>query len=99
MRQEVSRSTKNAKKETNVLGAISNFYAQVVNGEDVRTDEDKMIDTIKLAHAEWRNAEAYFQNVTDPDLIDYAIYRVEAAKTKYSYLMKMARENDIRMNF
>lgn len=95
---ESRRSTKQ-KNEQGFLNMIGSFYAQVVNGQDIRTEEDKILETIKLAHEEWNNAEAFFQNVTDPDLIDHAIYRVEAAKTRYAYLMKIARQMDINSNF
>lgn len=98
MRQRVDRSLKHRKNENGFLNNIGTFYAQVINGEDIRTEEDKMVDTIKSAHEEWKNAESFFQSATDPDLIDYAIYRVEAAKTRYTYLMKVAREMGIKSN-
>ncbi|QZY57573.1 YaaL family protein [Crassaminicella profunda] len=94
----MNRSTKINKSENGFLGAVGNLYAQVITGQAVQTEEDKMIDTIKSAHEEWRNAEKYFQDATDPDLIDYAIYRVEAAKTRYTYLLKVAREMGIKSN-
>lgn len=47
---------------------------------------------IKKAHADWKAAENYFENVSDPDLIDYAIYDVAAAKRKYMYLLKQAKQ-------
>lgn len=91
------RSARKKKNHNNgLLNAIGSFYAQVINGEDLRTEEDKMIDTIRIAHEEWRNAEAFFENVTEPDLVDYAIYRVEAARTRYTYLMKLAREMGVK---
>jgi len=46
---------------------------------------------VKKAHAEWKAAENYFDSVSDPDLIDYAIYDAAAAKRKYIYLLKKAR--------
>lgn len=90
---------RNGKTETGFMDMLSNFYARVIHGEDTRSEDDKMLDTIRQAHDEWKNAEAYFQSVTDPDLIDYAIYRVEAAKTRYTYLMKLAREMGVRGNY
>ncbi|QXM07146.1 YaaL family protein [Crassaminicella indica] len=98
MRRGMNRSARNTKSENSFFSAVGNLYAQIINGEAVQTEEDKMIHTIKEAHEEWRNAEKYFQDVTDPDLIDYAIYRVEAAKTRYTYLLKVAREMGIKSN-
>lgn len=98
MGQMINRSSRNHKNDYDFLGKITDFYARMVNGEDVRTEEEKMIDTIKQAHEEWKNAEVFFQNVTEPDLIDHAIYRAQAAKTRYAYLMKLAREMGARGN-
>ena len=43
------------------------------------------------AKLEWEAAQNYFDNISDPDLVDFAIYDLEAAKRKYVYLMKKAR--------
>ena len=40
----------------------------------------------------WKNAQNYFENVTDPDLVEYAVYDLEAAKRRYTYMLKCARE-------
>lgn len=47
---------------------------------------------IEEARREWLRAGSYFENVTDPDLIDHAIYSVRAAEKKYMYLLKRARQ-------
>jgi hypothetical protein len=51
---------------------------------DLRSD-------IEEARQEWLNAKSYFNHVTDPDLIDMAIYSIEAAEKRYMYLLKVAR--------
>ena len=58
-------------------------------------DEEKDIFAaeVKRAYADWQAAENYFDNVAaDPDLIDFAIYDMQAAKKKYSYMLKKAKE-------
>ncbi|MDD5017839.1 MAG: DUF2508 family protein [Eubacteriales bacterium] len=47
---------------------------------------------VRQAYADWQAAENYFDNVADPDLIDFAIYDIEAAKKKYAYMLKKAKE-------
>ena len=47
---------------------------------------------VRRAYSDWQAAENYFDNVADPDLIDFAIYDMEAAKKKYVYMLKKARE-------
>lgn len=48
-------------------------------------------EEIELAKRDWILAQNYFQNATDPDLVDHAIYMLEAAEAKYTYLLKRAR--------
>ena len=50
-------------------------------------------EEVRKAFADLKAAENYFDNVHDPDLIDYAIYDIEAAKKKYAYMLKKARES------
>lgn len=45
----------------------------------------------RKAKQEWEAAQNFFNNVSDPELLDYAIYDIEAAKRKYQYLIRKAR--------
>lgn len=61
--------------------------------DDVQESEDNSFTgAIEKARQEWLSARSYFDNVTDPDLIDHAIYCVEAAERKYMYLLKQAKK-------
>lgn len=51
---------------------------------------------VKKAYAEWQAAENYFDNVSDPDLIDFAIYDIAAARKKYVYMLKKARQQHMQ---
>jgi len=53
--------------------------------------DDGYAADVKRAYTVWQAAENYFQNVDDPDLIDFAIYDMEAAKKKYVYMLRKAR--------
>jgi hypothetical protein len=53
-------------------------------------------ENLERAQQEWKYARLYFDSVTDPDLIDHAIYNLEASEKKYTYLLKQAREIGIR---
>jgi len=50
-------------------------------------------DEIKKAHQDWIKAQNYFQSVSEPELVDHAIFNEEAARRKYMYLLKKARNN------
>ena len=53
---------------------------------------------ISIAHQEWLDAQCFFDNVNDNDLIDYAIHKIDAAKSKYMYLLRLARESGIKVD-
>ena len=36
-------------------------------------------------------AESYFNSISDPELVEYAAYEVEAARRKYEYLLRRIR--------
>ena len=48
---------------------------------------------VEQAKQEWQDAKKRFNEVSDPDLVDYAIYALEAAERRYIYLLKKARES------
>ncbi len=68
--------------------------------EDKKIIEEKeknLEDEIKEAHQKWLNARRYFNNVSEPELIDHASYLLQAARTKYMYLLDRVKENQNRL--
>ena len=49
-------------------------------------------DAVDQARREWLAAKAYFDTVSDPYLVDHAIYLVEASEKKYMYLLRRAQD-------
>ena len=86
------------KKISNKSG-ILNFFTNIKLKFNSRQklEEENLINMIKKAHTEWKNSEKYFNDATDPDLIDYAIFKVEANRTKFRYLIKQAKEMGIKI--
>ncbi|MCC5909546.1 MAG: YaaL family protein [Clostridiaceae bacterium] len=82
---------------TNALNSVYSRINQTPTSE--KSEEDEFVEIITKAREEWKNAEDVFHNVSDPDLIDYAIYNVEATKARYMYLLKRAKEMGLRTNF
>lgn len=80
---------------TGIASTASRIYHQVLNVPYPQTEDDKLISSIREAHSDWQRAEALFHEVTDPDLVDYTIYDMMAAKTKYAYLLKTAKNKDL----
>ena len=78
-----------------IKNTASRVYHQVLNVPYPPTDDEKLIGSIRMALSDWQRAEIMFHEVTDPDLIDHAIYDILSAKTKYAYLMKTARKKNL----
>lgn len=53
------------------------------------------LDTVEQAHKEWVAAQAYFDSVTDPGLIDHAIFLMTAAEKRYMFLLNEARREGL----
>lgn len=81
---------------TNILEGIQSKVSDLYEEEKV---ENELVGIVKRAHEDWLEAEQFFQSVSEPDLVDHAIYRVEAAKARYIYLVKKAKEEGVRANF
>lgn len=63
------------------------------------TEEQKdLIDALEKAREELFRARQYFEMVTDNKLIDYAIYMEQAARSRYAYLLSIAKEKGIRVD-
>ena len=57
-----------------------------------KTEEEQILAFIKNAHSEVEQATILFNEMTDSAAIDYASYMLLAAKAKYSYLIRLAKE-------
>ncbi|MFO7819462.1 MAG: DUF2508 family protein [Halanaerobacter sp.] len=67
-------------------------YSGLEFNESKEFKEPKLEEKIEEAKLEWREAREYFDLVSDPELVDYAIYLLEAAERKYEYLLKMKQQ-------
>lgn len=56
-----------------------------------------LLESVEAARREWVSAKSYFDFVTEPDLIDVAIYNIQAAERKYIYLLKEARNQGLKL--
>lgn len=95
MSNETARTENRAAKKTNLLDYLFQLKSMINVEQDKRDD---YLENIRKAQSEWEKAQMYFQSVTEPDLIDHAIYNMEAARTKYFYLLKKARSNKINLD-
>jgi hypothetical protein len=56
-----------------------------------QAEEQDLRRDLEVARRELEAAELYFQAATDPELVDHAIFAVEAARRKYLYLYRRLR--------
>ena len=70
---------------------MANIIASKFKTEE-KSEEEEIIESLRIAQREWKDKEIYFQSVSEPDLVDHAIYELEASKIKYMYLLKKVKE-------
>ena len=61
------------------------------------SDDELLYNCIKMAHSELVEAVSVFNELTDDIAIDYASYNLLAARAKYSYLLKLAKEKELSL--
>ena len=76
-------------KEFKIRNIFENF-----NKHRNEIEESDIYINIENAKKEWEDAKNIFENVSQPDLVDYAIYRVEAAEKKYTYLLRQIKSGN-----
>ncbi len=59
-------------------------------------ERKKIINDIERAYLDVVTAESFFQMVSEPELVDVAIYDLEAKKSRYAYLIRLAKEKGIK---
>jgi hypothetical protein len=78
---------------------MKNYLLAFLGGYNTDEQQDnngrELLEAVHAARQEWHAAQSYFESVSDPELVDYAIYKIEAAKRKYMYLLKEARKEGL----
>lgn len=77
----------------NIKNILSMILVKYNNDDKV---SDKVLREIRESIKEMEVAESMFNSVDDPQLIEAAIYREEAAKRKFDYLLSVAKEQYLR---
>lgn len=79
-----------------ILKFVSQLSSRILTeSEDEPLESPKvdLVDEVKNAHRDWVLAQKQLDWVTDPDLVDQAIYAEVAARKRYTYLLKKAKEH------
>ena len=57
--------------------------------------ESSLVYLVERARQEWEQAKVLFNEAEDPELVDHAIYAMQAAERKYIYLLKKAQKEKV----
>jgi len=72
------------------------MLASLIDNESVsKLAVQGLPEAIEQARREWQNAQNYYNSVSDTDLVDHAVYLLQAAEKKYIYLLKKARREGV----
>lgn len=85
-----------------LVGHIKSIFmrGRLNRGTSEVEEQQKLLDAVKTAKQELESIQMYFDCVDDPDLIEYAIYQEYAMRLKCSYLVKQAKQKNIKsLNF
>lgn len=77
----------------NIKNVLSLILVKYNNDDRI---SEKVLEEIQESIREMEAAESMFNSVNDPKLIEAAIYREEAAKKKFDYLLSIAKEQYLR---
>ncbi|MEL7609039.1 MAG: DUF2508 family protein [Bacillota bacterium] len=67
------------------------FYSEAAAAAATPAVSKSEREQVAAALQQWKDATRYFENVSDPDLIEFAIYEMEASKRRYLCLLKRAQ--------
>lgn len=84
------------------LPFLHNFFLQQKTPIKMEMDEDdgeakEILDNLLQAQKELEIANRNFEFVQEQELIDFYIYQMKAAQTRYQYLLKKAKEKKINV--
>jgi hypothetical protein len=60
----------------------------------IAEEKDELMEKILLAKNEWEYANRFFHEAIEPEIIDIAIFQLDAAERKYMYLLQQAGLRD-----
>jgi len=57
-----------------------------------------LAQAVEEARGQWVAARKFFDNVIEPDLIDYAVFSIGAAEKRYMFLLDEARRQGVQVH-
>ncbi len=69
--------------------------ASVSINEREQAKEYALTTLVEKARKEWEEAQALFNEVKEPDLVDHAIFAMEATERRYMFLLNEAKKERV----
>lgn len=85
-------------KLLSLLNELTSIVLPADKEGNVEQSDRELVELVDEARRNWLAASSLFNNVTDPDLVDHAVYALNAAERKYIYLWKKARCTEYHLN-
>lgn len=78
--------------------AILDLLMQNIERNKVQYSQEdiELLDAIRETVMEMEVARSMFNSVSDPQLVDLAIHAEDLARTRYDYLITIAKRRDLR---
>ena len=65
--------------------------------QSVISQDEILLNSLKSARTDLEKATDLFNELTDDTAVDYASYTLLAARARYSYLLKLAKESKLSL--
>ena len=65
--------------------------------QSIISQDEILLNSLQSAKMDLQKATDLFNELTDDTAVDYASYNLLAARARYSYLLKMAKENKLSL--
>ena len=65
--------------------------------QSVISQDEILFNSLQSARMDLEKATVLFNELTDDTAVDYASYNLLAARAKYSYLLKLAKEKKLSL--
>lgn len=74
------------------LTSVQNWF--LLGEDETGTDRYSLKQLAREAGEELKQAYELLERMTEPDMVDYAVYRLKAAEKRYDYMIKKMREHE-----
>jgi hypothetical protein len=65
---------------------------------EIDKENKELIENLKQAKEEWNRANINYEFALEQDLVDYYSYKIKAAQTRYTYLLKKIKKAGLRVD-